>query len=274
MKISKVIATGLFESKILGPERASKKLCISCHSMRRSSRVLREFVLYYFPLYNLSYEEFFQLYPLLGFVEALVYETDEEVEELQGTCYPKIKISPWESKQEIILSILEEVNIKTKRIDFYLKELGNYFELETQLLAASCVEHSAIINAAELRSSDYRVLHSILAQMLNLSYGEEELSENLTLMWPLEVLNDLEDDLMSYSDDVAVKHYNSYRMFVKLYGEKAPFYLKRELDYYESLFHKQIAVLSELKREPFTQAWNAYRLDHPVPVIPNPLFED
>lgn len=274
MEISKAIATGLFESKTLGQEMASKKLCVSYQSMRRSSRILREFVLYYFPLYNLSYQDFFQFYPILGFVEALVYETDEELEELQTTGYPKIKNSPWESKQEIILSILENVNIKNPKVDFYLKEIGNYCELETYLLASSCIEHSAVIKAAELRSSDYRVLHSILAQMLNLSYGEEELSEKLTLMWPLEVLNDLEDDLMSYSDDVAVKHYNSYRMFVKLYGEKAPFYLKRELDYYESLFHKQIAVLSELKREPFTQAWNAYRLDHPVPVIPNPLFED
>lgn len=274
MKISKVIATGLFESKILGPERASKKLCISYQSMTRSSRVLREFVLYYFSLYNLSYKDFFRFYPILGLIEALVYETDEEVEEIQSTCSPNIENSPWQSKQEIILSILEEVNIKNKKINFYLKKLEEYFELETHLLATSCIEHSAIINAAELRSSDYRVLHCTLAQMLDLNYPEEELSEKLTLMWPLEVLNDLEDDLMSYSDDVAVKHYNTYRMFVKLYGEKAPYYLKRELDYYESLFHKQIAVLSDLKREPFTQAWNAYRLDHPVPVIPNPLFED
>jgi hypothetical protein len=274
MVISKSIATDLFESKILGQEIASKKLCISYQSMRRSSRVLREFVLYYFSLYNLSYKEFFRFYPILGFVEALVYETDEEVEEIQSTCYPTIKKSPWQSKQEIILSILEEVNIKNKKIDFYLQELGEYFELETHLLQASSFEHSDLSKAAELRSSDYRILHSTLAQMLDLNYREEELSEKLTLMWPLEVLNDLEDDLMSYSDDVAAKHFNTYRMFVKLYGEKAPYYLKRELDYYESLFHKQIAVLSDLKREPFTQAWNAYRLDHPVPVIPNPIFED
>jgi hypothetical protein len=274
MEISKAVTTGLLESKILGKERTSKKLCISYQSMRRSSRVLREFVLYYFPLYNLSCQEFFRFYPILGFVEALVYETDDKLEELQSTGYSKIKNSPWQSKQKIILSVLEKININNKKIYFYLKEIGNYCELETYLLGASCIEHSSVIKAAELRSSDYRVLHSILAQMLDLNYREEELNENLTLMWPLEVLNDLEDDLMSYSDDVAVKHYNSYRMFVKLYGEKAPFYLKKELDNYESLFHKQIAVLSDLKREPFTQAWNAYRLDHPAPVIPDPIFED
>lgn len=80
MEISTAIATGLFESKIFAQEIASKKLCISYQSMRRSSRVLREFVLYYFSLYNLSYKDFFRFYPILGFVEALVYETDDEVE--------------------------------------------------------------------------------------------------------------------------------------------------------------------------------------------------
>ncbi|MEG4234605.1 hypothetical protein QUA40_21235 [Microcoleus sp. Pol11C3] len=274
MKISKAIDTGLFDPKILGQEIASKKPCISYHSMRRSSRVLREFLLYYFPLYNLSYNDFFGFYPILGFVEALVYETDEEVEEIQSNCCPQIKNSPWTSKQKIILSVLQEINIKHEKIDFYLKDLGEYFDLETYLLSGYSFDESAIIKAAELRSSDYRLLHSILAQMLNLNCRKEDMVENLNLMFPLEVLNDIEDDLISYADDVGVKHYNTYRMFVKLYGEKAPFYLKKKLDYYESLFHKQIAVLSSLKKKPFIQAWNAYRLDHSVPTIPDPIFED
>ncbi|WP_148292479.1 hypothetical protein [Planktothrix rubescens] len=41
--------------------------CISYKSMSRSCRVLREFVLYYFPLYNLSCIDFFRFYPILGF---------------------------------------------------------------------------------------------------------------------------------------------------------------------------------------------------------------
>ena len=274
MKVSKAVVTGLLEPEILLNELAYKMPCISYQSMRRSSRVLREFVLYYFPIYNLSMNDFFRFYPILGFIEALVYQTDDEVEQIQSEGYHnEIQTSPWESKQKIILSVLEEFNIKHLKVEYYLKKLGEYFDLETQLLAAPHITHAMIRKAEELRSSDYRALHCTLLKMLGLNYPEE-LNEELKLMWPLEVLNDIEDDLMSYSEDVAAKHYNTYRMFVKLYGEKASYYLKRELDFYEKQFHEQLAQFSDLKREAFTRPWNAYRLDHPVPVIPEPIIED
>lgn len=274
MKISKAIVTGLLEPEVFVNQVAAKLTCISYHSMRRSSRVLREFVLYYFPIYNLSMNDFFRFYPILGFIEALVYQTDDEVEQIQSEGYDELQISPWNSKQALILAVLEEFNVKHFKVEFYLNKLGEYFELETQLLADPHVTHAMITNAAELRSSDYRVLHCTLLKMLGLNYQQEELNEELNLMWPLEVLNDIEDDLMSYSEDVAEQKYNTYKMFVKIYGERAPYYLKRELDYYENLFHEQLAQFSELKREAFTRPWNAYRLDHPVPVIPDPIFED
>lgn len=274
MTISKATLTTTRNPGILVNKFASKISCISYQSMRRSSRVLREFMLYYFPIYNLSMNDFFRFYPILGFIEALVYQTDDEVEKIQGEGYATLQHSPWQSKQEIILAVLEEYDIKHSKVEFYMEKLGDYFELETQILASSHVTHEMIKKAAELRSSDYRVLHCTLLKMLGLNYQEEELNEELKLMWPLEVVNDIEDDLMFYSDDVAAKHYNTYRMFVKVYGEKAPYYIKKELDFYESLFYKQLRRFSEIKRESFSKPWNAYRLDHPVPVIPEPILED
>ncbi|WP_341528554.1 hypothetical protein [Nostoc sp. UHCC 0302] len=274
MTISKATFTTTRNPGILVNKFASKISCISYQSMRRSSRVLREFVLYYFPIYNLSMNDFFRFYPILGFIEALVYQTDDEVEKIQSEGYGTLQHSPWQSKQEMILAVLEEYNLKHCKVEFYMQKLGEYFELETQLLATSHVTHEMIKKAAELRSSDYRVLHCTLLKMLGLNYGEEELNEELKLMWALEVVNDIEDDLMFYSEDVAAKHYNTYRMFVKVYREKAPYYLKKELNFYESLFHKQIGRFSGMKRECFIKSWNAYRLDHPVPSIPEPILED
>ncbi len=275
MKISKPVVTGLLEQEILFAETAYKMPCISYQSMRRSCRVIREFVLYYFPIYNLSMNDFFRFYPILGFIEALVYETDDEVEKIQSEGYDhELTASPWEYKQKIILSVLEEFNIKHFKVEYYLDKLGDYFDLETHLLTTPHITHAMIRKAEELRSSDYRILHCTLLKMLGLNYPNDEFNDELKLMWPLEVLNDIEDDLMSYSEDVASKHYNTYRMFVKLYGEKAPYYLKRELDYYENIFHQQLVQFSDLKRETFIKPWNAYRLDHPVPVIPEPIFED
>ncbi|QDL07558.1 hypothetical protein DP114_06285 [Brasilonema sennae CENA114] len=83
MTISKATLTTARDSGVLVNKLASKISCISYQSMRRSSRVLREFVLYYFPIYNLSMNVFFRFYPVLGFIEALVYQTDDEVEKIK-----------------------------------------------------------------------------------------------------------------------------------------------------------------------------------------------
>ncbi|MEA5536733.1 hypothetical protein [Crocosphaera sp. XPORK-15E] len=243
--------------------------------MKRSSRVLREFVLYYFPLYHLEIRDFFRFYPVLGFMEALVYETDEEVEEIQANNSIFSGYSPWKTKRETILDILEKTNLKHHCVETYLDNLGEYFALETNLLASRIITHQEIIQAAQLRSSDYRFLHCTLQKMLGQNFQDEELNEELRLMWPLEVLNDIEDDIESYQEDVANKHYNTYRMFVKIYGEKAPYYLKKELDYYQNLFHEGVETLSDtsFKYKAFQKSWNAYRLDHPVPIIPQPILE-
>jgi hypothetical protein len=272
MTISKAQFTTTLDTGVLVNKIASRISCISYQSMRRSSRVLREFVLYYFPIYSLSINDFFRFYPILGFVEALVYQTDDEVERIQSEGYKELQSSPWDSKQETILAVLEEFEIKHFKAEFYLQKLGEYFELETQLLSAHHITQAMIKKAAEIRSSD-RVLHCTLLKMLGFNYHQEELNEELKLMWPLEVLNDIEDDLMSYSEDVAANQYNTYRMFVKIYGETAPYYLKKELDYYENLFHEQLSQFSDSKQKAFTKPWNAYRLDHPVPVIPEPILE-
>ena len=250
--------------------------CISYQSMKRSSRVLREFVLYYFPLYNLSWSDFFRFYPILGFMEALVYETDEEVEQIQATNCLLKQHSPWKTKQEMILAVLEKSNFKHHQVETYLDNLGEYFELETHLLISPEITHQEIMKAAQLRSSDYRFLHCTLLKMLGQNFHDEELNEELRLMWSLEVLNDIEDDIESYEKDVATKHYNTYRMFVKIYGQQAPYYLKKELDYYEHLFHQGVEKISDnpLKYKGFQKSWNAYRLDHPVPLIPQPILEN
>ncbi|MBD2446921.1 hypothetical protein H6G76_07035 [Nostoc sp. FACHB-152] len=274
MTISKATLTTTRDSGVLVNKLASKISCISYQSIRRSSRVLREFILYYFPIYNLSMNDFFRFYPILGFIEALVYQTDDEVERIQHDGCESLQNSPWQAKQEMILAVLEEYNLKHCKVEFYMQKLGEYFELETHLLASSHVTHGMIKQAAELRSSDYRILHCTLLKMLGLNYQQDELNEELRLMWPLEVLNDIEDDLMSYAEDVSAKQYNTYRMFVKVYGEKAPYYLKKELDFYESLYHKQISRFSGMRREAFLKPWQAYRLDHPVPMIPEPIIEE
>ncbi|AOY81269.1 hypothetical protein BJP36_16515 [Moorena producens JHB] len=264
----------LFNPSRQNQQQAAKISCISYQSMYRSCRVLREFVLYYFPLYNLSINDFFKFSPILSFIEALVYEIDEEVERIQKSGYKSNQASPWKAKEKIILSVLDEHNLRHFKVEYYLNKLGEYFELESQLLMTIHVTHTLITQAAELRSSDYRVLHCTLLKMLGLNYSQEELNEELSLMWPLEVLNDIEDDLMSYKEDVEAKHYNTYRMFVKVYGETAPYYLKQDLYYYEHLFHQQLEKLSEVRKSRFGKAWEAYRLDHPVPVVPEPILEN
>ena len=92
-------------------------------------------------------------------------------------------------------------------------------------------------------------------------------------MWPLEVLIDIYDDFTTYKDDVVKNHYNTYRMFVKLYGKKAPDYLKKELARYESLFIERLDNLPRKEQKMYTKLVSELEKDNSDKSIPAPILE-
>ncbi|MCC5620154.1 PstS family phosphate ABC transporter substrate-binding protein [Nostoc sp. CHAB 5715] len=99
---------------------------ISYWGMHKSARVLDAVISFYFPIYNLSHKDFFTYYPVLGFVEALVYQTDEAVETNQKEeSFSAVK-NPWEQRQKLIIDLLKQRNLYHPLIEEELENLEEY----------------------------------------------------------------------------------------------------------------------------------------------------
>ncbi len=70
-------------------------------------------------------------------------------------------------------------------------------------------------------------------------------NELVDLLWPVEVLSDIGDDLKTYHQDIAAGHFNTYDYLRALYGPAAPDRLRAEIDRYEQLFQAELAKFPE-----------------------------
>lgn len=255
--------------KILSENKFVKKYpCISYYGLQKSARIMRDLVLFYFPIYDLTTVDFFQYYPILGFIEALVYQADMEIEAEQHQKIPLQQTSRWQSKKNIILLLIKELNLKHWSIDHYLNQLGKFYNLETKLMTSQTFTHADISQINELRSSDYRILHSIIIQSLGKTYDRSIFD----MMWPIEVVTEIYDDIYSYSRDVLAGDFNTYNLFVKLYGKEAPKYLEAEMNRYEKMFDDSLNQLSPNSQQLYSFIWSQIQQIYPRPKIPQPIW--
>ncbi len=243
--------------------------CVSYLGMHKSARVLDLITSLYFPIYEISHQDFFTYYPVLGFVEALVYQTDEAVEMIEGKEAFCQEENFWHQHHKIITEFLKEQNLYHSLVEQELKNLEEHYELKNQLILQKNVTHAEIIKAIELHTSDLRVLHAILVQMANKGYNQNAFH----IMFPLEVILDIYDDIIHYQHDIEQNNYNTYRMFVKLYGNKAPAYLEAELARYESLFEEKLNKLPNKERKIYIKLVSELEKDSSVKTIPKPILE-
>jgi hypothetical protein len=214
---------------------------ISYYSIYKATSVLKPFFKIYCPIYNISDDQFFEFYPLLAFIEYLIYETDVELEESnQKDGSLLTQVSPWDARKKIIESLLHELGVEGSAILAQADNLGKYIELEGQLIASEKITYEDLLLASELRSSDLRILHSALVQISGKPYR----SEIFDLMSPLEVLLEFNDDLRSYKKDIAAGSYNHY--------------LKAEIDRYKNLFEEKLKRFPQEEQAMYLVTWSRF----------------
>ena len=249
--------------------KISKRPFVSYHGMKKSARLLYDFAFFYFPLHNLELKDFFTYYPLLGFAEAMVYETDVLIEAGQAGESGYQAEAPVTRFKHLMVDLLQEISLYDPAIEIELEHGEEYYRLENQMMHDHVVTHELIMHAAEHRTFDMRVLHRILFKMLDKPYDESL----FTLIRPVEELADIEDDIVQYHDDVKDNSYNTYRMFVRLYGQDAPQRLAAEIKKYEEQIEKNLASLPLRRKWKYLWLLNKFRKDHPEPSIPSPILE-
>ncbi|GAB1538093.1 hypothetical protein NUACC21_07510 [Scytonema sp. NUACC21] len=245
---------------------------VSYEAIQKAARIIKYVYQFYFPLHGLDSKEIFNYYPVFTSVEALIYQADVIMEAGQNA---KITSRQNEDLHKSIkqlqmncLKLLKDLDLYDSKIEQEIALGEEFIKLENKIMVGGVIKHSEVMRIAELRSSDIRLLHLILFRLLEKPYDEKLLS----LVWPIEVIADIEDDFKGYVDDVAQNHYNTYRMFVTLYKENAPEYIKAEIDFYENLFQERLANFPIDMQQKFLALYSQFRQSNYF-AIPKPILE-
>ena len=236
-------------------QAVNKKICISYRNLNKATPIVKLVTKSCSQIYDLPEDSLFNYYPLLMWIETLVYEADEQVEAAQAQGRALSQVSPWNFQKEIIESLFKELNLEHPTIQKALNRVSEFFDLESQLLAAGAtVTHFDVIRAGELRPCDFQLLHCTLIQLAGKSYR----AEVFDLLSCREILLEFVDDVLSYKKDIAVGQYNTYWMFERLYGEEAADYLQAEAERYRHLFQERLKQFSTDEQKFYSELWSRF----------------
>jgi len=251
------------------PARASEVVCLRARwtaslpaTVRRwfetsgkVRRVVRDWVFrLYFPAQGLSRLQRLRCAPIVVLAEYLVYRADGVAERLKHIDLDPARNNDHETVRRY-KAMFDTCKVtfatRLRRMHAYNDvvarqlDLGEeYLYLENKVTSTGSVSHSDVLRLAELRSFDLRMLHGMTFALLDRPVDHDLLN----LLWPVEVLADIGDDLMTYHQDIAARRFNTYDAFVRLYGPSAPDSLRTEIRRYEQLFHAELSKLPADRR--------------------------
>lgn len=250
---------------------------ISYWSLQKSLRNLQDLTRFYFPLQGLSETDLPLFMPLLIFVEATIYQIDEEYEN-------HIHTPQFISKHTSILQkVLSQLNLFDENIENELKEGLTYYKLEQNFCSGEMITETDIERASLYKCFDFGILQRLLFKLTERPYDEKflhlcRLSDKICKIWA---------DLQDYQKDINRNVINTYRMFVRLYNAEAPQRLHRYMEDLNSQLQERLKLLEQTQPElakkfielwkadlKLMKMWNSETEKFAVPEIPEPIIEE
>ena len=201
----------------------------------------------YFPANRLTPWERIRCTPLLLLVEYLVYRVDAVTEGAKEVDLDVVRNRDYDrlhAYKARFEALLRRVGAHNEVVTQQLDAGEQYVRLENRVTSTGVVDHAEVLRLAELRPSDVRLLHGILFAILRRPCDDAL----LRLMWPIEVLADIANDLAHYERDVRGGQFNTYAAFVALHGQEAPERIRAEIDRYERAFRAELATFPAPRR--------------------------
>jgi hypothetical protein len=245
---------------------------------RTARRVIRDYAFrLYFRAQRLSWWQRLRCAPMLFLVECLVYRVDAAAERAKDLDLHaardndrdavdgyKATFDAYKARFE---SLLRRAHAHNEAVARQLDLGERYVYLENKVTSRGAASRAEALQLAELRPTDVRLLHSMTYALLHRPVD----NDLLDLLWPVEVLADIGEDLVDYQQDIAAGRYNTYDAFVRLYGHAAPHRLRAEIDRYEQLFHTTLARFPA-NRQAELAALCTRRYRSLTEVLPEPLL--
>lgn len=251
---------------------------VSYWSLQKSISNLQGITGFYFPLLSISEEDSPQILPILMFVEATIYQADEE--------YERHVSDPNFLSQHILTlrDVLIQLNLFDEQIETELFTNGlTYYRLEQEFCSGLISSQEDINKASLFKCYDFGIMQRILLKLTNQSYDEDFL---LTCRLSDQICK-ICADLIDYKKDISQNVINTYRMFVRLYGTDAPQHLRHYIESLNSNLQQRLKLLEQTKPElsqrfielwkeelKLDNMWNAETKEFAVPEIPEPILED
>jgi hypothetical protein len=202
----------------------------------------------YYPVDDVPRIQRLRITPLLLAVEYLVYRVDAlaeknttvDLDAERGRDYDKLH-----SYKRLFGRVLRAMGAWNDEVARQVDEAERFIRLENAVTSRGNPTREDIMALVELRPTDVRLLHALTAAL----GGRESDPLMRELLWPVEVLADIANDLRHYELDMAAGTINVYAAFVDLYGEHAAALLRQEVARYEELFEGSLAALAPARRE-------------------------
>ncbi|GHA74827.1 hypothetical protein ACIQRS_00950 [Streptomyces termitum] len=188
-----------------------------------------------------------RLTPVLLAVEYLVYRVDSLAERNTEVDLDAERTSDYEAfhtYKRAFEKVLRRVGAWNEDVAFLVDEAERFIRLENATTSRGTLTRGDFLALVELRPTDVRLLRAMTFALR----GRPMPPETRDLLWPVEVLADIANDLRHYEQDVALGTLNVYAAFVRLYGDTAAAELRREVDRYESMFLERLSALPAERR--------------------------
>jgi hypothetical protein len=270
---------GRFTAAACSAVKMGARLRASLEVPCKASGIVKDYAFeLYFPAQRLSWSNRFACTPMLLLIEYFVYRVDAIAERAKDLDLDAARSDNPDSASQYRATF----NAYKVRIESMLHLAGAYNDavarqltlgerfvyLENKVTASRAASHAEVLELAELRPSDVRLLHAMTYALLERPVDQQLLD----LLWPVEVLADIGNDLAHYRDDVASGRFNTYDALVRLYGPDAPDRLRAEIVRYEELFRTRLAAFPP-RRQRELAALSYRRYGRRTRVIPTPMLQ-
>ncbi|MEH1884107.1 hypothetical protein [Nostoc sp.] len=238
---------------------------LSYKAIKKSLPLLQSWINYLLPLYDVVEADITEIMPLLLFVEATIYQIDEDNEIHEDI-----------TKHSLVLrNVLTQLNLLDDAVETLIQQGLTYYDLETQFCLGKMPTQENIDSVCLGKPFDYGILSRLFFKLTGQPDHQQEI---LKVCRVAEQIVEIRSDLKSYNEDIERNVMNIYRMFVRLYGLEASQKLQRYLENLNSQLQHQLKLLEQTRPDmakKFIMLWrNLFPEDRPIPEVPAPIFED
>ncbi|MEU0217512.1 hypothetical protein ABZ281_21385, partial [Streptomyces sp. NPDC006265] len=214
----------------------------------KAAGIVRDYVLrMYYVVDEVPRRQRLRLTPVLLGVEYLVYRVDSLAERNAAVDLDAVHNSDYEAfhtYKRAFEKVLRALGAWNEDVAFLVDEAERFIRLENGTTSRGTITRDDALALAELRPTDVRLLRAMTFALR----GRPMDPATRDLLWPVEVLADIANDLQHYEPDIASGTLNVYAAFVELFGDAAATELRREVDRYEKMFLDRLSALAPERR--------------------------